>query len=229
MIRIRGCKSMARTFIFANGTMKQWPDRLCSLPEPDDLIIAADGGLHHCRRWNWTPHVLIGDMESVDPRLVEALDPAATTIIPHPTQKDETDLELALKLAISRNLGEIVILGALGGRWDMTLSNVLLLGATFLDGVNVLIYDGNDVIRCLKGGTDICLAGNPGDRLSILPISEKVSGLTLEGLVYPLLDATLSIGTSQGISNVFSRDTARIVLDKGMVLVTVTREKTSPD
>lgn len=214
-----------QTFIFANGTMDRWPDGISPLPRPDDRIIAADGGLYHCCRWNWTPHIVIGDMDSVDSRMMASLDPAVTEIIRHPTHKDETDLELALKLAIARQSEDIVILGALGGRWDMTLSNVLLLAADFPDGVTPRIHDGSDVIRCLKGGREIRLTGNPGDRLSLLPLSETVSGLTLEGLSYPLWKATLPMGASRGVSNIFGKDTVRIVLEKGTLLIVTSREK----
>lgn len=218
-----------RALIFANGTMDRWPDGLDPVPAPTDLVIAADGGLRHCRRWNQTPHVLIGDMDSVDPVMMAAVDPGVTTIIRHPAQKDETDLELALKLAISRKSRDIVILGALGGRLDMTLSNVMLLGAAFLEGIAVGIYDGHDELRCLKGGGQMALSGSPGDRLSILPLSETVSGVTLDGLAYPLWRALLPLGTSHGISNVFTGDTARICIEKGTLLITVNRSPSGSD
>ncbi|MDL2269969.1 thiamine diphosphokinase [Desulfosarcina sp. OttesenSCG-928-G17] len=216
---------MPRTFIFANGTMESWPHGISPQPEPDDLIIAADGGFSHCRRWNWPPHVVVGDMDSIDPLILSELDPTVTEIIRHPAHKDETDLELALKLAISRNSRDIAILGALGGRWDMTFSNLLLLFANFVEGVEVRIYDGKDEVVGMSGRAETHLSGNPGDTLSLLPLSDEVSGITLEGFFYPLSDARLLMGTSQGISNVFNEKTARIRIGTGRLLIMITRKQ----
>ncbi|GAB6907289.1 Thiamine pyrophosphokinase [Desulfosarcina cetonica] len=213
---------MTRAIIFANGVMDGWPVGL-HLSADQDLIIAADGGLHHCRRWHVTPHVLIGDMDSVDPLEWAALDDSATEIIRHPARKDETDLELALKLAIARGANDIAVLGALGARWDMTLSNILLLGADFLTRHAVRLLDDVYELLCLKGGRQVTLSGRKGDRISLLPLAGDAVGVSLHGLEYPLNNATLPLGTSQGVSNVFTGDTAQITLKKGMVLITLTR------
>lgn len=70
----------------------------------------------------------------------------------------------------------------------------------------------------------LSIAGEPGDLLSIVPITDTVSGLTLEGLEYPLTDAVLELGSSRGISNVFTEKTARIFLKEGAVIVTKSRD-----
>ncbi len=55
-----------RAIIFANGTLDQWPFEF-EISSTSDLIIAADGGAHHCLAWNVTPHVVVGDMDSLGP------------------------------------------------------------------------------------------------------------------------------------------------------------------
>ncbi len=105
-----------KAVIFANGIMNEWPPGF-ELSMQQDLIIAADGGFNHCRKWNVIPHVLIGDMDSVNPSDLEALGNGDVEVQRFPVKKDETDLHLALQLAIDRNASEIILLGELGERW----------------------------------------------------------------------------------------------------------------
>ena len=212
-----------RAVIFANGVMERWPVGLVISPA-HDLIIAADGGLRHCRKWGFLPCVVVGDMDSVDPADLVALDGVQTEIIRHPARKDETDLELALELAVDRGADDIVVLAALGARWDMTLANVLLLGASFLQKISVRILEASQELVCLQGGRQIVLCGQPGDILSLLPLTGDAVGVTLRGLDYPLENALLPLGTSQGVSNVFTGKTAQVELQQGLLLITVTRQ-----
>ncbi|MGB5986320.1 MAG: thiamine diphosphokinase [Desulfobacterales bacterium] len=207
-----------RAVIFANGVLKLWP-RHFSLELRKDLIIAADGGSRLCRQWKVTPQVVIGDLDSIDPSELEHLERRGVEILRHPARKDHTDLELALRLACRRKAREIVILGALGERWDMTLANVLLLSADFLAEVPVKLLDGGDTLELLKGGQTLDIIGEPGDGLSLIPLTAAASGVTLQGLDYPLTRATLELGATQGISNRFKRSPARISLASGLLLV----------
>ncbi|MBF0302341.1 MAG: thiamine pyrophosphokinase, partial [Desulfamplus sp.] len=66
----------------------------------------------------------------------------------------------------------------------------------------------------------IYVNGKPGELLSIISVTEEVRGITLKGLEYPLDDATLTFGSSKGISNVFNTETAHISLKYGILLIT---------
>jgi thiamine pyrophosphokinase len=213
-----------RAIVFANGTMHTWPEGL-SVANENDLIIAADGGLRHCRRWRLVPRMVVGDMDSVDPEALASLDADRTAIIKHPNRKDETDLELAIRLAVANGAEEIIILGALGARWDMTLANVLLMAADDFDAATLRILDGSCELRCLKGRAALTLKGRTGDMVSLLPLAGDAVGVTLEGLEYPLTDARLPMGCSQGVSNVVVGETARVALKSGILLVTITRRR----
>jgi len=212
-----------RAVIFANGIMNKWPPGF-ELSMQRDLIIAADGGFNHCRKWNVMPHVLIGDMDSVNPSDLEALGDGEIEIQRFPVKKDETDLHLALQLAIDRNAREIILLGALGDRWDMTLANVLILTAPLLRGVQVKILDGNCELVCLHGHQKINLDGKPGCGVSLIPLTGSVSGVTLRGLEYTLDKDTLPVGTTRGISNILKEDSAEIAIESGILLVVIDRE-----
>ena len=213
-----------RAIIFANGILEKWPVGF-ELSPAADLIIAADGGTHNCLTCNVIPQVVVGDMDSVEPDTLAGLESRGVEIKPHPSRKNETDLELALKVALDRKASEIVILGALGNRWDMSLSNVLVLAAPFLKSVKTRILDDRQEITCLRGGQKAEFKGRTGDLLSLLSLQNPAGGITLNGLEYPLENATLPVGSTRGISNVFASSTAEVEIRTGSLLVCITRKK----
>ena len=210
-----------RAIIFANGLMTGWPEKLNIFPDVD-MIIAADGGLKYCTRKGIVPHLVIGDMDSADPHEVSVLEKKGVEVKRFPPRKDETDLWLAIKAALHKRVDEIIVIGALGGRWDMTFSNVLLLTSPELKQLETRILDGNQELFVLQGGQAARLFGDKGDLLSLMPLTAMVRGLTLTGFEYPLDNETLELGTTRGISNVFVEDDCSIELSRGKLLVTVT-------
>jgi thiamine pyrophosphokinase len=211
--------SLLRAIIFANGVMNFPEDGFAIRPE-EDLLIAADGGLRHCLARGLTPHVLVGDMDSVDPSDLARINAHSVDIREFEPQKDETDLQLALEAAVQKGCNEIVILSALGARWDMTLGNVTMLAAPFLEGIDVRILDGAQEIRCLRGPGKIRLDGCAGDRLSLIPVTASVAGITLAGLAFPLVGETLRLGSTRGLSNEFLGSTADVEIQEGILLIT---------
>lgn len=211
-----------RAIIFANGILEKWPAGF-ELAPTTDLIIAADGGTHHCLARGVSPHVVVGDLDSLEPETLADLESKGVEIKAYPPRKDETDLELALQEALDRKASEIIILGALGKRWDMTLANVLVLTAPFLKDVRTRIMDGRQEITCLAGGQKAVFSGRPGDVLSLAPLHGSADGITLSGLEYPLEKATLPLGSTRGISNVFAGRIAAVELRSGCLLVCIAR------
>lgn len=211
-----------RAIIFANGILEKWPAGF-ELAPTTDLIIAADGGTHHCLARGVSPHVVVGDLDSLEPETLADLESKGVEIKAYPPRKDKTDLELALQEALDRKASEIIILGALGNRWDMTLANVLVLTAPFLKDVRTRIMDGRQEITCLAGGQEAVFSGRPGDVLSLAPLHGSADGITLSGLEYPLEKATLPLGSTRGISNVFAGRIATVELRSGCLLVCIAR------
>jgi thiamine pyrophosphokinase len=209
-----------RAVIFANGVLTR-PERLASYCSPEDLVIAADGGARHCAALNVSPHVVIGDMDSLSEEELKAFADSGAEILQYSPKKDQTDLELALGLAVERGAVDILVMGALGERWDMTLANVLLLAWPFLSGVSVRLVDADQEISLLKGGATLELSGHPGDTLSLIPVGKDAVGVTLTGLEYPLNDDTIVQGSTWGISNVFRDKKVSVTFKQGLLLIVV--------
>jgi thiamine pyrophosphokinase len=183
------------------------------------MLIAADGGARHCVSLNLVPQIVIGDFDSLSAKELSALESAGTQIIRHSTRKDETDLELALHKAQEYQPQEILIFGALGARWDMTLANLLLLAHPAFTATNTRLLDGPQEIRLLQSGQTASLIGKPGDTVSLIPLQGDAYGITTNGLEYPLKNETLKFGATRGISNVIEAEDATIQLRQGLLLI----------
>lgn len=181
------------------------------------LVIAADGGSRHAAALGLHLDAVVGDLDSLDPRQRADLDAAGLRMEIRSAHKDETDLELALLDAVQRGAEHIVMLGALGGRLDMTLANVLLLLHPQLAGLRVELWNASQTAWLIRPpGGDLNAA--PGDTLSLIPLLGSAEGITTQGLAYPLSSETLEIGKARGISNVFSQGQAHVAFRSGVLM-----------
>ena len=211
-----------RAIIFANGDASD-PEIVRHWAAQSDLIIAADGGTRHALSVGVMPHVVIGDLDSLAESDRAQLDRSGVPLIVYPTHKDRTDLELALRHAQDQQATEIIIFSALGGRWDQSLANLLLLALPELAPVSTCIVDHQLAIQVIRDQAEI--NGRVGDTLSLIALKGDAHGVTIEGCEYPLNDATLPFGATLGISNVLAQPTARITVKQGQILALHTRRE----
>ena len=203
--------------IATNGEMQDHV-RLREIWRAADLRIAADGGAVNARQHlALAPHIVIGDLDSLDDATRAWCAHARVELIPHPREKDETDLELALDLAIARGASEITILGALGGRFDQMLANVLLLAKPARAHVAAHIAGADfDAWLAWERAT---IRGKIGETVSLIPLTERVEGIITEGLRYPLRNETLYLGTAHGVSNELIAERAEVTFTRGLLVV----------
>jgi thiamine pyrophosphokinase len=186
-----------RVAIFSNGKIEH-PEIDRENLNPDDLIYAADGGLHHVLAFDLLPDLVIGDLDSIDGGLVRRLK--------------------ALREAVARGASQIVILGAFGGRWDQTFANILLPTLAEFEGYEVLFLDGLQELQVVRAGSTCYLQGQVGETVSLIPLEGDVHSVSTSGLEYPLDDETLVFGATRGVSNVMAATEASIKVGDGMLL-----------
>lgn len=189
--------------------------------QPEDIIIAADGGAKHCLAMQIAPDVVIGDFDSLSETEIQRLKNAGARLIRYPTRKDFTDLELALQYACQLNATDILVYGALGLRWDQTLANMLLLASPDLNCASIRLIDDAQEIFLIRAKTKQEIYGKPGDIVSLIPIGGDAIGITSTNLEYPLNGDSLSFGKARGVSNVLLQNPATIYLEKGDLICTV--------
>lgn len=213
-----------RTVIIANGEPPADSD-LARWLQPGDHLICADGGARVALRHGLQPQHVIGDFDSLDTAELAALERGGARLHRFPPAKDETDLELALAFAASAQPeGDIVILGAMGGRIDHELANMLLLAMPALRGMRVAIAHGSERIALIdarQAQADAVLEGAVGDTVSLLPFGGDAHGIRTEGLQYPLSNESLLVGPARGVSNVMIASRARVSVGAGLLLCVV--------
>lgn len=193
--------------------------------QPGDLLLAADGGARNCLEAGLTPDTVIGDLDSLDEPILEALASAGTKILRFPSRKDYTDLELAIQHAVELGAESITLVAALGARWDQTFANVLLAASN--PGIQIKILDGNQEISFLRSGENIQISGQAGDTVSLISLSAQAKGIRTENLEYPLQDETLRFGSTRGVSNTLLQSPASVFLENGLLMVTMIHHKES--
>ncbi|MBD3307374.1 thiamine diphosphokinase [candidate division KSB3 bacterium] len=210
----------ARAIIFVNGELHA-PEAVRPLIGADDYIIAVNGGTAHALRLQVVPHVIIGDLDSLDSAEEARVRSERAEIQRFPSRKDETDLELALRHAIDQDVQEILLLAAVGGRLDQSFANICLLMLPELQGRDVKIIEGSQTAFVIRD--EATIQGTPGDTVSIVPIGGDAVGVSNAGLEWPLNDAVLPLGTTHGLSNVMRGEQATIRVREGMLLCIVIR------
>jgi thiamine pyrophosphokinase len=182
-------------------------------------VIAADGGLEHAHALGLKVAAAIGDFDSVGQAALDVATSAGSRLVRHPAEKDATDLELALDAALERRPARILVLGGDGGRLDHVLATLLLLAAGRYAEVEIDALIGPAQVHVIRGERGF--PGEPGRLVSLLALHGRAEGVWTEGLAYPLAGETLEAGSSLGVSNVFTSETARVRVDSGVVLAIV--------
>lgn len=202
--------------IIANGSFTN-PDFYLRQISGNEFIICADGGAKYALMLGITPHLVIGDLDSIDGETYTNLLEQTTEFIKYPSEKDESDLELALLKAIDLKPQEIVMWGALGKRIDHLVANLFLLTLPLKQGIRTKIIDEKHEIYVID--KEIELKGTKGDLLSLFPLSPEVKGVRTQGLKYRLQGETLLLGPTRGLSNEFMKETVKVTFEDGLLLV----------
>jgi len=205
-----------RIVIFANGLLPQ-PESARSIVNEGDYIIAADGGAHHLLKLGLMPDLVVGDLDSLGEEAFYTLGAANVEFKQYPKDKDETDLELALRVATKLRVRQIVVVGALGGRTDQSLAALALLSAPALAGLDVRLDDGIEEAYFCRERIEI--RGRSGETVSLIPWHGPVSGVRTEGLRWPLSDETLYPEQTRGISNEMLGELATVRIADGLLLI----------
>ncbi len=213
---------MRRAVVLADGDAPARADLDRAWPGWDrdiDLVVAADGGARaaaalglHLDRW-------VGDGDSLGADELEALRQAGVEVRFVPTDKDESDTELAVTVALDAGASDVAILGALGGpRLDHLLANVTLLAHPRRGTATVTIVDPTARVRVVDGPATLELAGRAGDTVTLLALRDA-AGVRTSGLRYPLDGEALAAGVTRGLSNERVAAVASVEFETGRLLV----------
>jgi thiamine pyrophosphokinase len=198
--------------LVANAPLS-WTPRLAALAAAAVPLLAADGGADHLARLGLRPAAVIGDLDSISPETRAWLGEAL--LIERPDQ-DRTDLDKALEYAFD-DLGvdRLTVLAAVGGRLDHDLGNLGLL-ARLAMGEKLIFEDAGHRILAVAGEAE--LVAQPGETWSFWTYDTSVR-VTVDGVRWPIEDATIDAGGRPSISNEATADEVRVQASGGAVVV----------
>lgn len=201
-----------RCFIFSSAVIEdyKWLEKV---DFSDSFIICADGGIRHTKKLGIVADVWMGDGDSLGEN-----SPFAKEVYTFPPQKDNTDTDLAVMLALERGCKDITIIGGLGGRIDHEYSHFCLLKKIVDSGADGRIIDKKNTVTMKKSSFIIENCGK--SYISFFPFGGDVTNFSVKGLKYECEKIHLKCGEVQASSNSFEgKNTAQIDFDSGYVLV----------
>ena len=208
---------MVETIIISGGNINEEFAKRVILSKKYKNIISADKGLEVLDKCNIKPDYIIGDFDSLDEKILKKyVDDESIKIIKLNPEKDYTDTNMALKLAIELESTDITIIGAIWTRLDHTLANIHILKEALEKNIECKILNENNNITLINKDVTI---KKEHPYISLIPLTTTAEGVTLKGFKYPLNNATLKIGESIGVSNEQVEDNAKIELDSGILIV----------
>ena len=204
--------SFKRAFIYTGG--KVYDELVSEQPTADDIVIAADAGALLAKRLGVTPNIMVGDFDTLTNPDV----PSGTELIRLPAEKDETDTQFAVSLALERGADEIIMIGGLEGRLDHTLAFLSILEDLWENRqrrVPAVITSGKNRVRYLRN-SGVILPRSQYRYFGVLAADSQIKGVTVEGAKYPLKNKTL-LRSNRGlaISNEIVGNCALIEIKKG--------------
>jgi thiamine pyrophosphokinase len=201
-----------RAYIYTGGEI--FPDNITEHPKGDDLVIAADSGWNNAKALGEKPTILLGDFDSLGEKNI----PKGVEVIRVTAEKDLTDTQLAVDLALSKGARDIVIVGGLSGRLDHTLSNVAILEHLEVLQAHCVITDGRNRVRFIRNNSTLIPRG-AYRYLSLIAADPVVKGVEIDGVKYPLKKAKLRRTHQYAVSNELTGNCAFIAVKKGGLFI----------
>ena len=202
-----------KAFLYVGGTVL--PERITQSPTGNDLVIAVDSGIRNARMCHANPSVFVGDCDSFPRQQVpDDLD----KIILQP-EKDLTDTQAAVQVALDHGATEIYIIGGLSGRLDHTLSNLAILERLNKLNVPSYIEDGCNRVRFLKNTSTLLACSPYYQYLGLICLDDIAKGIEIQGCKYPLKNGKILRSHQFAISNELTGNCALINVKKGALYI----------
>lgn len=206
-----------RAFVFTGGEI--FGQYISERPEGDDLVISADSGYKNASALRARTNILIGDFDSLK-RLPDDVD----EVLKVPAEKDMTDTQLAVEVAIKRGADEIIIIGSTAGRFDHALSMLSILEGLYKRKIRAIIVNGQNRIRYIKNSGHILLRSENYKYFSLIAADEAARGVSIEGAKYPLKNKTVERGLQFAVSNEIQKNCALITVKRGGIYIIESRD-----
>ena len=201
-----------KAFIYGGGEILA--ENIFEEPAEGDISIAADSGYLNARALGASVDVLVGDLDS----LGDASVPSGIELVKLECEKDCTDTQAAISLAIERGADDIVIIGGIGSRFDHSLSSACILAALRGAGLHGYITNGYNRVRYLENDS-LLVAKSRFKYLSLVALDKECKGVSAEGVKYPLKNAKIRRDCQYAVSNEITENVALVSVRRGAMLI----------
>lgn len=179
------------------------------------LVVCADRGLDYAARLGLQPDLFVADCDSSSGDKVSG----SCEVVRLVPEKDDTDTMHALNILIDRGCKKVVVVCATGGRIDHMMANLSLceycaqknVTCVIADERNTVEYHDKDLVKIQK------IEGF--QYFSLIPLDERLEGVTITGAKYPLQDHTVERAEILTISNEFAAEEVEISVKNGKWLL----------
>lgn len=206
-----------KAYIYTGGRI--FPEYITESPKSEDLVIAADSGYKNSKLCGVKPNILIGDFDSLGD-IPSDID----EVLQMPPEKDLTDTQLAVEVAIERGADEIVIISGTDGRLDHTLSNLAILEGLWNRNIRCVLTSGQNRVRYIKNSGHILLREKNFKYFSVIACDSVVKGVSIKGAKYPLNNLKLTKTLQYAVSNEIDGNCSLITVKRGGVYIIESRD-----
>lgn len=165
-------------------------------PTSNDLILCADGGFNHLQELPYTIDYFVGDNDSI-----ACVPPEGVVKYEYPSEKDSTDMSLALDLGYSLGCRIFHLFGACGDRIDHFYANMQLMSRFAKSGCQIRLVDERFSLYCVHCGRISSSQSDKGKTISVFTPDAQAQGVSIQGLKYALQNETLRCTFPLGVSN----------------------------
>lgn len=211
---------MSKVMIISGGNVSDDFALAFLKKEPWNLLIGADSGICFLRKHGISPTHIVGDFDSSGKEdLGWFRKNPKISIRSFRPEKDFTDTQIAVELAMELGAKEICILGGTGTRLDHVLANIRVLDLAIRHQVPCTLIDEYNKIYLKKESFTIEKKDQYGKYVSFFALGEPVSDLTLEGFYYPLRKYYMTGYDPLGVSNEITEEKGQIDFSTGTLIV----------
>ena len=196
--------------------------------QPDDFVIAVDGGLSHLIRQGIRPDFLMGDFDSLRPEDAETAAGyramGESSFLQLPVEKDDTDTMAAARLGIERGYTEFLIYGGLGSRLDHTMANIQTLAWILRHGGQGWLLDRETSVTVISEGKFVIPESFEGT-VSLFSLDTELRNVSIRGMKYNIENAAVRNDFPLGCSNeTLPGIQGEVEIGAGMALVVMTEK-----
>lgn len=197
-------------------------DEILDSVDKNDYLIAVDRGALWLLERGIVPAIAIGDFDSVNKEELSLIKKKIKKVLIYTPRKNYSDMELAVRKAISFRPEEIIIFGATGSRLDHTLASLNLLEFPADKKIKTRIMDTHNEISLI--GKKVIL--EPSDKFkffSLIPLTSYAQ-VSISGSLYDLSNKIIKKASSRSVSNEIVNKKCQIDILRGKVLLVRSRD-----